>query len=463
MQKIKLIAVDLDGTLAELREAHYISLNQALEIIDPKFTISKEEQITRFEGLSTKKKLEILVEEKGFPIAEITRVFELKQKLTSEAIQNTLNYNPLLVDTFLRLKQEGFLLFVVSNAIRATIESALKKLGIFDFFNKIISNEDVKNTKPHPEIYLKAMIEAGVDPAETLIIEDSKTGRESALRSGAHVCEVNSPSDTTYIHITNTIKQSELNNKPLKWYAKNTCNVLVLASGAGSRMRAKYKLPKPLISINNKPMIQVVVDNLNIEAQFTFVVQQEHCANYNLEAYLNLISPGCNIVKSDGLTAGAACSALLAYEYIDNDKQLLIVNSDQYVEWDSHLFMYSMLESKVDGQILTFHKENDPKWSYVSLDTNGYVTELAEKKPISNIATVGIYAFARGKDFVEGAKQMINKNIKTNGEFYLAPVYNELIEKGKKISTFSCKEMYGLGTIEDLDYFLNISKNLNIG
>lgn len=458
VKKIKLLAFDYDQTLVPLAKAHYISLNQALSTIDPKFIITEEDQIARFEGLSTKKKLEILVTERGFPQQETQKVFDLKQKLTAQAIENTINYNPLLVATFQQLQQEGFLLYIASNAIRATIEAGLKKVGILEFFDKIISNEDVRNTKPHPEIYLKAMVEAGVEPNETLILEDSKAGRESAVRSKAHICDVDSPADVNIENIHKAIMRAEQKNKPVAWSAKQTLNVLILASGAGSRMRSKYQLPKPLIDVNGKSMIHRVVENLNIDATFTFAVQEEHCINYNLEAYLNLIAPNCNIVKVKELTEGAACSALLAKEFINNDKQLLIANSDQIVEWDSASFMYSMISQNLDGQILTFHKENDPKWSYVKLDNDGFVVDLQEKKPISNNATVGIYAFRKGSEFVAAAEQMISKNIRTNNEFYLAPVYNEMIAEGKKIKTFDCKKMQGLGTVEDLEEaLLNIN------
>lgn len=458
-QKIKLIAFDLDNTLAHLGPAHFESLNQALATINPKYVITNEEQVSRFEGLSTKSKLKILIAEKNFPADRAEEVFQLKQQLTTQAIEDTLSPDPELTSTISRLKQEGYILYIASNAIKDTIVAAVNKLGIAGFFDYILSNEDVVNPKPHPQIYLKAMVHAGVSPEETLIVEDSKTGRQSAQASKAHLCEVNSVADTNYEHIKSAIALAERSNKPAKWYARNTCNILILASGSGSRMRSRYHLPKPLIDVAGKPMIQRVVENLNIDAKFTFVVQAEHCATYNLESYLNLIAPDCNIVKVSEITQGAACSALLAKEFIDNDKQLLIANSDQYVSWDSSSFMYSMISKNTDGQVLTFKDEEmNPKWSFAKLNDKGYVSEVAEKKPISDLATVGIYAFARGKDFVKAAEKMIEKDIRVNNEFYLCPVYNEMIADSAKISTFNCEKMQGLGTIEDLDYAL---ENIN--
>jgi dTDP-glucose pyrophosphorylase len=149
-------------------------------------------------------------------------------------------------------------------------------------------------------------------------------------------------------------------------------------------------------------MIQVVVENLNIKANFIYLVQKAHYEKYNLKYLLNLITPNCKIVQVDGVTEGAACTTLLAKEYFDNDKHLLIANSDQFIEWDSANFYYAASDEKIDGSILTFEATH-PKWSFVKLDKDGHLLELAEKKPISNIATVGIYHWSKGSDYVKYA------------------------------------------------------------
>jgi dTDP-glucose pyrophosphorylase len=200
-------------------------------------------------------------------------------------------------------------------------------------------------------------------------------------------------------------------------------------------------------------MIQVVVENLNIDATFTYVVQKEHRQKYNLDTLLNLITPNCNIVEVDGITEGAACTTLLAKEFINNDQPLLMANSDQFVAWDSNEFMYKMIEQDVDGGIVTF-RATHPKWSFAKIDERGYVTEVAEKNPISDIATVGIYYWKRGSDYVKYAEQMIDKNIRVNGEFYVCPVFNEAVGDDKRIKTFDVPAMWGLGVPEDLNYFL---------
>ena len=233
--------------------------------------------------------------------------------------------------------------------------------------------------------------------------------------------------------------------------------VLIPMAGAGSRFeKAGYTFPKPLIEVNGKPMIQLVVENLNIEAEYVFIVQKEHYDKYNLQYLLNLISPDCKIVQVDGITEGAACTTLLAKEYIDNDDALLIANSDQFVDWNSNEFLYSMQAGEVDAGILTFESVH-PKWSFARVNEEGLVCEVAEKKPISNKATVGIYYWKQGSDYVKYAEEMIEKDKRVNNEFYVCPVFNEAIDDGLRIKTFDIDKMWGLGTPEDLEVFLNES------
>jgi dTDP-glucose pyrophosphorylase len=200
-------------------------------------------------------------------------------------------------------------------------------------------------------------------------------------------------------------------------------------------------------------MIQVVVENLNVDGRFIYVIQKKHREKYNLDSMLKLITPGCKIVEVDGLTEGAACTTLLAKEFIDNDEPLLMANSDQFVEWNSNEFMYKMQESSIDGGIITFNATH-PKWSFVKTDEYGFVTEVAEKNPISDIATAGIYYWSKGSDYVKYTEQMISNNIRVNNEFYVCPVFNEALKDKKKFKIFNINEMWGLGTPEDLNSFL---------
>lgn len=231
-------------------------------------------------------------------------------------------------------------------------------------------------------------------------------------------------------------------------------NIVIPAAGLGSRFsKAGYTMPKPLIEVNGKPMLQVVVENIGIKGRYIFIVQKEHYERYNMKYVLNLIAPNCEIVITEGVTEGAACSILLAKEFINNGDPLIIANSDQYLEWDAYKFLYASMSDGVDGCISTFTNTH-PKFSYAKMDEDGYVVEVAEKKPISNNATTGLYFWKNGSDFVHYAEQMISKNIRVNNEFYTAPVYNEAIEDSKRIKTVHCERFWCLGTPEDLTQYL---------
>ena len=232
--------------------------------------------------------------------------------------------------------------------------------------------------------------------------------------------------------------------------------VLIPMAGRGKRFEdAGYSFPKPLIEVNGKPMIQIIIENLNFSDQHIFIVQKKHMEKYSIKEMLNLIKENSEMISVNEITEGAACTVLLAKELINNDEELVIANSDQWVNWNNQHFLSYLREKNADGGIVTFIATH-PKWSFVKIDEEGLVTEVAEKKPISNIATVGIYYFKKGSDFVQAAEQMISKNIRTNNEFYVAPVFNEMIASGKKILTYPIAEMRGLGTPEDLKRFTDI-------
>src|SRR6056300_1096193 len=439
--KTKLVIFDLDGVLVEAKNIHFDALNEAL---GEQYAISWAEHLSTYDGLKTNQKLEMLSEQKGLPTELHKEIWEGKQKLTLQKLKE-LQPNQTLQSVMNALVEDGYKIAVCSNSIRKTVLTVLSKLGIMEFMDYIISNEDVQNSKPHPEMYLRAISKMGCLPEETLIVEDSPYGLLAASRSKAHILRVKNPTEVTYTNIFKKLTEIEMgktNDLP-KWEDKKM-NVLIPMAGAGSRFQqAGYTFPKPLI----------VVENLNIDANFIFVVQKEHREKYNLDTLLNLISPNSKIVEVDGITEGAACTALLAKEHIDNDNPLFFANSDQFVEWDSTEFMYKMNETDTDGGIVSF-RATHPKWSFAKVDESGLVTEVAEKNPISDIATVGYYYWKKGSDFVKYAEDMIEKDIRVNNEFYVCPVFNQAIEDGKEIRTFDIPKMWGLGTPEDLKYYL---------
>ena len=308
--KTKLVIFDLDGVLVEAKNIHYDALNQAL---GDDYAISWKEHLSTYDGLKTFQKLDMLTEQKGLPTEIHKQIWESKQKLTLQKLKE-LQPNQNLQQLMNALVDEGYKISVCSNSIRKTVLTVLSKLGLMEYMDYIISNEDVQNSKPHPEMYWRAISKMGCLPSETLIVEDSPYGLLAASRSKAHVLRVKNPTEVTYTNIFKKLTEIEMgktNDNP-KWEDKKL-NILIPMAGAGSRFQqAGYTFPKPLIDVEGKPMIQVVTENLNMDANFIYVVQKEHREKYNLDTLLNLITPNCKIVEVNGITEGAACTALIS-------------------------------------------------------------------------------------------------------------------------------------------------------
>ena len=452
----KLVIFDLDGVLIDSKDYHFDALNYALSKVGEKYVITRQEHVSIYDGLPTRPKLELLTKNKELPVEYYDQIWRDKQEETLKVFDEQVRKDYELMGYFQQLKDEGYSIAVASNSIRNTVKIILLRLGVLEFVDIYISNEDVYRNKPFPEMYWKCMIRLGALPKDTVIVEDSHIGRQGAIDSKCHLVAVDDRKDLNQLKI-DKIKSilNDTSKKKIAWRSEKM-NVLVPMAGAGSRFaKVGYTFPKPLIEVRGKPMIQVVVEGLNVEAQYTYVVQKEHYEKYNLQYLLNLLTPNCNIVQVDGMTEGAACTTLLAKEFINSDEPLIMTNSDQLILWDSNETLYAFNNDNVDGGIVTFPATH-PKWSFAKLGDDGYVCEVAEKKPISNHATAGIYYWKHGSDYVKYAEQMIAKDIRVNNEFYVCPVYNEAIEDGKKIriKEIGVDDMWGLGTPEDLNYFL---------
>ena len=450
---IKLIVFDLDGVLVDTKKIHFNSLNKALK----KFrvnSISYEDHLKIFDGLPTAEKLKIISKTKKLDNQTINNIKRLKQKITENEIKKNVKKNKNVVQIFSNLSKK-YKLAVATNAVKSTLDICLKNLQIKKFISFTLSNEDVKMPKPHPEIYYKIFIKFKLYPDEVLIVEDSHVGRQAASLSGANLLPIKDINETNLKNITdylNELNNFNLSKKNNTWEDKNL-NILIPMAGAGQRFAdAGYVFPKPLIEIDNKPMIQWVIESLNVKGKFIFLIQKEHQKLYNLKSVLKILAPKSEIIEIDGITEGAACTTLLAKKFINNNNPLIIANSDQFIKWNSSKSMYDFTSKKLDGAILTFESIH-PKWSYAKCDNHNFVTEVAEKKVISKNATVGVYYWKKGSDYVKYAEQMINKNIRVNNEFYVCPVYNESIKDKKKIKIHKIDEMWGLGTPQDLENF----------
>jgi NDP-sugar pyrophosphorylase family protein len=238
-------------------------------------------------------------------------------------------------------------------------------------------------------------------------------------------------------------------------------NVVIPMAGEGSRFaRAGYTKPKPFIDVAGRTMIETVMANLALEgARYILLARREHIAAEpgtvrRLKALGNV-----EILPIDGLTEGTACTVLHARGLIDNETPLLIANCDQIVDFSCENFVADCWARGLDGSILCFEdRARDPKWSFAKTDKNGLVVQVAEKLAISDQATVGLYLFRHGSDFVAGAVDMIARNERVNKEFYTCPVYNHVIARGARIGVHSVRaeDMHGLGVPDDLMAYLDL-------
>ena len=453
---IKAIIFDLDGVLVDTKKIHFEALNLALK----KFKyneISFEDHVKIFDGLPTNEKLKILSKKNNLPKKDFSKINKFKQKITSEILKKRIKKNLVLINIFKKLFK-NYKIAVATNAVNSTLKICLEKLGISKFVSFKLSNEDINFPKPNPEIYLRIFIKFGIYPSEALIVEDSHYGREAAISSGAKLLPIKKVEELTLKKIESNLTSKKINIKKNVSWEDNKMNILIPMAGAGKRFAdAGYVFPKPLIEIDNKPMIQWVIESLNFNANYIFIIQKEHQEKYNIKSVLKILQPNCKIIELDHITEGAACTTLLAKEFINNSDPLIIANSDQYISWNSSKALYDFNSKNLDGAILTFEAIH-PKWSYAKCNDDGFVTEVAEKKVISKNATVGVYYWKHGSDYVQSAENMIEKNIRVNNEFYVCPVYNEFLLKNKKVKIHNVEKMWGLGTPEDLNNFLRTIK-----
>lgn len=231
-------------------------------------------------------------------------------------------------------------------------------------------------------------------------------------------------------------------------------NVLIPMAGAGNRfIKSGYENPKPLIDVGGVPMVQRVVENINIPGRYIFLVRSQHIRDYPiLVPTLKRLAESVEIIEVKELTEGAASTALLAKDLINNNTPLLTANSDQIQEWFPRDFLDYTKNVKQDGVIVTFNSSSENN-SYAKLDGSDNVIETKEKVVISRWATTGVYYWHKGKNFVTAAESMIKKNIRSKGEYYMCPVYNENIAMGQTIKIFHINCHWPIGTPEELEVY----------
>jgi RpiB/LacA/LacB family sugar-phosphate isomerase len=235
-------------------------------------------------------------------------------------------------------------------------------------------------------------------------------------------------------------------------------NLLIPVSGKAKRFLDEgFVMPKPLIMAGDRHIIDWSMQSIKYdECNLIFVVRNEHVCNYSIDKVLTQkFGNDIKIIKTYSDTRGSVETCLFAKDVINNDLPLVIYCLDVFFE---PTFDPSTMPLDADGLILTF-KSNSPNYSYTDVGTDGFAKNVVEKTAISNNANVGVYCFSKGSDFVYAAEKMISMDIRTNNEFYIAPLYNILIGIGKKIKTKDVDTMHVMGTPKELEFFTKVSLN----
>jgi len=214
-------------------------------------------------------------------------------------------------------------------------------------------------------------------------------------------------------------------------------NIVVLLAGNSEDFKEKgHSYPKYLLEIHNKPIIQRVIESLEtIGATINFIIRKEDNDKFYFGDTLKILLPNSNVIEVESTTKGAVCTALFAIEQINNDRELLVINGDQLIKMDINSAIEDFRKRKLDGGILTFQSVH-PRWSYVLLNEDGTVAQTSEKRPISSNATAGCYYYKKGSDFVKACMSVIEKDVHTQGLYYISSTYNELILEQKKIGIY---------------------------
>lgn len=234
-------------------------------------------------------------------------------------------------------------------------------------------------------------------------------------------------------------------------------NVVIPMAGLGTRFPQDQYLPKPLIDVNGKPMIVRAIESLDIDGQYYFIIRQNEYTPI-IKDIISKVVDNPFFVEITETTEGPACSVLLLKNLINNESELITANCDQIMEWNSKLFFHNV--RLYDGAVVTYYSDTD-KNSYVKLDRKGRAVQFAEKEVISNISLNGIHYWNQGKFFVESAEAMIEANDRApNGEFYIAPSYNYMIQSGKTVGIYHIpnEQHHAVGVPVDLEKFLKYDK-----
>lgn len=440
--KIDAIVFDLDGTLVETKEIHQKAFNQAiLKIAGEKYVITNLED---YEAMTTLQKLRKLNLTKNMPVEFNKKIWDLKQELTNQFIEQELIIDNRLVTELTKIKAFGYPIGVASNCIRSTVDLILKKIGIYSLIDVSISNNDVENPKPAPDMYQRIAKSFGTSPDRLLVVEDSHVGFVSAILAETKLLKVDSPKMITADLILQ--KADQINCEPEEY------NIVIPLAGICSRYQDQ-DIPFWLEEIREKPLITHIVESLlsnKFSQRFIFVVY----GNYNADSVL-IKSTGyrpTKIIKLDSPTAGSMMTVEKAIQYL-NQSPILVCDGSHIISWKPGDSIDTILICRKDGALTTINS-SDPRWSYIftekmnSKEINPPQISVVAKNKISNLACTGLYYFKEKHVLKSSIEKCRKEKMVINGNYYISSAFNFI-----DTELIPVDQMFSLRTTEERNIF----------
>ena len=448
---VNAVVFDLDGTLVETRDLHKVALNEALRAVaGEEYVISDEEHHAQFDGLSTAQKLKKLNAQKNMNPDLNKAVWEKKQELTNTMVSQTVKPDKRIAAVIRHLKQRGYPVAVASNCIRSSVDLILKCLGIYDLVDLSVSNDDVEIAKPAPDIYARAAACFGLRADELLVVEDAPFGWQAALSSGAHLMPISCPADVTLDSVSEKIAEINNTHHPVVVIVP-LAGPIPLVHGASG---AKGFHPS-LYDIRGKSAIEHAMQSVvsrRHPMKFVFVVLGDSIPDAVLMRATNWLPT--SIVRLPAPTRGALESVLAAERFICEDSPLLICDGCHVDEWRPGSDIDELLDARGCTAAVTVTPSYDERWSYATIDPDGFVSSVQEKAKISNHALTGLYMWRQGKDFIRDAKLAMSHGPRVRGRLYVAPVLNYTISSaGGRVRSVPVRYMHSLGTHSEVLQF----------
>ena len=460
---IRLVVFDLDGVLVESRDLHYEALNQALEEEAGKqYVINREEHLSVYDGLSTNQKLRMLEVAKGLPRDLHAKVWARKQALTNTLVKKILLPSDHILETVSALKEMGLPVCVASNCIRSSVRTILTHIGLIPHVDVFLSNEDVENPKPAPDIYLRACNIFGVHPSNALVVEDSVKGFEAASRAGCHLLRVSNPGGVTKSALKLRIQELET----------DTEEILVILPLAGPYPEIWHgnetaEMPLYLADVAGMSALEVIGQSLRsrrFSVRYIFVVKDSVASAFNIDALCARAVDYARLevvkIKSDSLSS-VHTILKIPNEDIPDNMPLLIADGHHVPVWLDGQCLDDLLGSPSDGAV-TVMQSIDPRFSYVRLntttnrkmqDSNAVIEVTMEGRPTSNLACSGLYFFKQARHFKDAAKIAIKCNRRWLGRFYTAQLFNEMVKCGLMIQAIHLKHCWSLRTVDEIQNY----------